>query len=66
MNLPELEVSLREKFQTQRRRLDMLTRFKALGEVDAKVTKQFVKAMDGEDEAECRRLIKVVEVSRGR
>lgn len=66
MNLPELEVHLRERFQTYRRRIDMLTRFKTLGEVDAKTTKAFIKAMSGEDETECRRLIKTVEVSRGR
>lgn len=66
MNLPELEVNLRERFQTYRRRIDMLTRFKALGEVDPKISKAFIKAMDAENETECRRLIKLVEVSRGR
>ena len=65
MTVPELEVELREKFQTYRRRIDTLMRFKALGNVDAKTTKSFVKAMYDGDETEARRLIKIVEVSRG-
>lgn len=65
MNLPELEVDLRERFQTYRRRIDMVTRFKALNVTDAKIIKAFIKAMNDEDEAEARRQIKIVEVSRG-
>ena len=65
MTLSELEVNLREHFQTYRRRIDMLTRFKALGEVDAKTTKAFIRAMNAEDEQEARRIMKAVEVARG-
>lgn len=64
-SLAELEVTLREEFQTYRRRLDMVLRFKTLGRVPENETHQFIDALNGGDEPKARKIIKVIEVQRG-
>lgn len=65
-DLAELEVSLRDSFQKYRRRLDMLTKFRALGKVPDEQVTEFVNAMNEDDEPEARKVMKIIEVQRGR
>jgi endonuclease V-like protein UPF0215 family len=64
-DLASLEVELRDSFQKYRRRLDMLTRFRALGKVSEEQVDEFIKAMNQDDELTARKVMKIIEVQRG-
>ena len=64
-DLASLEVELRDSFQKYRRRLDMLTRFRALGKVSEEQVGEFVNAMNDDDELGARKVMKIIEVQRG-
>jgi hypothetical protein len=64
-DLASLEVELRDSFQKYRRRLDMLTRFRALGKVSEEQVGEFVTAMNDDDELTARKVMKIIEVQRG-
>lgn len=65
VTLAELEIELREAFQKARRRLDMLTKFRTLGKVSEEQTDQFIEGLRADDEAAARKVIKIIEVTRG-
>jgi len=64
-DLASLEVELRDSFQKYRRRIDMLTRFRALGKVPEEQVDEFIKAMNGDDELAARKVMRIIEVQRG-
>jgi len=65
-DLATLEVELRDSFQKYRRRIDMLVRFRALGKVSEEQVEEFIKAMNDDDELAARKVMKIIEVQRGK
>lgn len=64
MDFAELEVALRDQFQKYRRRLDMLTRARALPMSDKEIG-DFIDAMNRDDEELAKRIMKIVGVRNG-